>query len=168
MCPWPERRFPRPFDARATKEAARLQERFGQDEARIQRELESWQAANPRPIAPLSAVADHIEHIRHVAGIDHVGFGSDFDGIPTYVEGLGDVSTFPALLVELARRRWSDADLRKLAGENILRVMREAEATATPAIATTVDNEVRGTARGGSLAVRAHPSPFPDRTLSVS
>ena len=118
------------YDARATDEAARRQERFGQDEARIQRETESWQAANPRPTAPLGAVADHIEHIRDVAGIDHVGLGSDFDGIPTYVEGLEDVSTFPALLVELARRGWSDADLRKVAGENILRVMREAEATA--------------------------------------
>lgn len=122
----------------------------------------------PAPSHHSAPVADHIEHIRDVAGIDHVGFGSDFDGISTYVEGLGDVSTFPALFVELARRRWSDADLRKVAGENILRVMREAEATATPAIATTVDNEVRGTATGGSLAARAHPSPFPDRTLSVS
>jgi membrane dipeptidase len=118
------------YDARATEETARLQERFGQDDARIQREMESWTAANPRPTAPLSAVADHIEHIRDVAGVDHVGLGSDFDGIPTYVEGLEDVSTFPALLVELARRGWSDDDLRKVAGENILRVMREAEAAA--------------------------------------
>ena len=92
--------------------------------------MESWEAANPRPTAPLSAVADHIEHIRDVAGIDHVGLGSDFDGIPTYVEGLEDVSSFPALFVELVRRGWSDADLRKVAGENILRVMREAEAAA--------------------------------------
>ena len=76
-------------------------------------------------------VADHIEHIRDVAGIDHVGLGSDFDGIPTYVDGLDDVSTFPALLVELSRRGWSDEDLRKVAGENLLRVMREAEAVAS-------------------------------------
>jgi membrane dipeptidase len=80
--------------------------------------------------ATLSEVADHIEHIRDVAGIDHVGIGSDFDGIPTYVEGLEDVSTFPALFVELARRGWSDEELKRLAGENLLRVMREAESTA--------------------------------------
>lgn len=80
--------------------------------------------------ATVAEVADHIEHIRDVAGIDHVGIGSDFDGIPLYVEGLEDVSTFPALFIELARRGWSDEDLGKLAGENLLRVMREAEAAA--------------------------------------
>ena len=80
--------------------------------------------------ATLADVADHIEHIRDVAGIDHVGIGSDFDGIPTYVVGLEDVSKFPALFEELARRGWPDEDLGKLAGENLLRVMREAEAVA--------------------------------------
>jgi membrane dipeptidase len=79
------------------------------------------------PAATIADVADHIEHIRAVAGIDHVGIGSDFDGIPTYVEGMEDVSTYPALFVELASRGWSDRDLRKLAGENILRVMRDVE-----------------------------------------
>ena len=78
----------------------------------------------------MADVADHIEHIRDVAGIDHVGMGSDFDGIPTYVEGLEDVSTYPALFAELSRRGWSDEDMKKLAGENLLRVMREAEASA--------------------------------------
>jgi membrane dipeptidase len=81
-------------------------------------------------VASISNVADHIEHIRTVAGIDHVGIGSDFDGIPTYVVGLEDVSTFPALFVELAGRGWTDGELSKLAGENLLRVMRETEATA--------------------------------------
>lgn len=80
--------------------------------------------------AVLSEVADHIEHIRDVAGVDHVGMGSDFDGIPTYVDGLEDVSTYPALFGELAGRGWSDEDLKKLAGENLLRVMREAESAA--------------------------------------
>ena len=81
-------------------------------------------------IASISDVADHIEHIRDVAGINHVGLGSDFDGIPSYVDGLEDVSTFPALFMELARRGWSDEDLGKLAGENLLRVLRQSEATA--------------------------------------
>ena len=117
-------------DARATEQSALLQERHGDDAQRIQQEMDAWRAANPAPNVPLTAVADHIEHIRDVAGIDHVGLGSDFDGIPTYVDGLEDVSTFPALLIELARRGWSDDDLRKVAGENILRVMRDAEAAA--------------------------------------
>tara|TARA_B100000959_G_scaffold120192_1_gene126288 strand:- start:6615 stop:7778 length:1164 start_codon:yes stop_codon:yes gene_type:complete len=81
-------------------------------------------------VASISDVADHIEHIRTVAGINHVGIGSDFDGIPTYVEGLEDVSTFPALFMELAHRGWTDEELSKLAGENLLRVMRETEAVA--------------------------------------
>ena len=81
-------------------------------------------------VANISDVANHIEHIRTVAGINHVGIGSDFDGIPTYVEGLEDVSTFPALFMELAGRGWTDQELSKLAGENFLRVMRETEAVA--------------------------------------
>ena len=81
-------------------------------------------------VANISDVANHIEHIRTVAGINHVGIGSDFDGIPTYVEGLEDVSTFPALFMELADRGWTDQELSKLAGENLLRVMRETEAVA--------------------------------------
>ena len=82
-----------------------------------------------RPEATLSDVADHIEHIRDVAGVDHVGIGSDFDGATTPA-GLEDVSTFPALLAELSRRGWTEADLRKLAGENVLRVWRGAEQVA--------------------------------------
>ena len=81
--------------------------------------------------ATLSQVADHIDHIKRVAGSDHVGIGGDFDGISVVVQGLEDVSTYPALFAELARRGWSDGDLRKLAGENILRVMERAEAAAS-------------------------------------
>jgi len=82
------------------------------------------------PRATLEDVADHIEHVRDVAGIDHVGIGSDFDGISSTPVGLEDVSTFPALLGELAARGWTEAELRKLAGENVLRVWREAEVVA--------------------------------------
>jgi len=77
--------------------------------------------------ATVSQAADHVEHIAAVAGVDHVGIGSDFDGIGTTPQGLEDVSKFPALFVELARRGWSEEDLRKLAGENVLRAWREAE-----------------------------------------
>jgi membrane dipeptidase len=80
-----------------------------------------------REEATLSDVADHVEHVAAVAGIDHVGIGSDFDGIDRAPVGLEDVSDFPALFVELARRGWSESDLRKLAGENVLRVWREVE-----------------------------------------
>jgi len=78
--------------------------------------------------ATIADVADHIEHVAAVAGVDHVGIGSDFDGIERVPVGLGDVSSFPALFTELARRGWSEGDLRKLAGENVLRAWREAEA----------------------------------------
>ncbi|HVN44069.1 MAG TPA: dipeptidase [Steroidobacteraceae bacterium] len=89
--------------------------------------LKSWEAAHPKPPVTLSDVADHIEHIRQVAGADHVGLGSDFDGIPETPTGLEGVDRFPALLQELARRGWSDADLGKVAGGNLLRVMERAE-----------------------------------------
>jgi len=89
--------------------------------------LKAWDAAHPKPPVTLADVADHIEHIRQVAGVDHVGLGSDFDGIPETPTGLEGVDRFPALLQELARRGWSDADLAKVAGGNLLRVMSQAE-----------------------------------------
>lgn len=107
-----------------------LQKKYGSDTAAITRELKQWRATHPEPRATLSQVADQIEYVRKVAGVDHVGIGSDFDGITEVVEGLEDVSKFPSLFAELARRGWSDADLRKLAGENLLRVFAQAEAVA--------------------------------------
>jgi membrane dipeptidase len=92
--------------------------------------VEEWKTTHPTPRATLKQVADHIEHARQVAGVDHVGIGSDFDGIDTTPEGLEDVSAFPQLFAELIRRGWSDADLKKLAGGNLLRAFREVEATA--------------------------------------
>jgi membrane dipeptidase len=89
--------------------------------------LAEWDAQHPRPISTLAQVADHVEHIRQVAGIDHVGLGSDFDGIPDAPVGLEGVDRYPALLEELMRRGWSDADIAKLAGENLLRAMGAAE-----------------------------------------
>jgi membrane dipeptidase len=105
----------------------RATQQFGADSAARRAAVAAWRASHPRPRATLAQVADHIDHIRRVAGADHVGLGGDFDGISENVVGLEDVSTYPALLDELARRGWSDADLGKLTSGNILRVMREAE-----------------------------------------
>ena len=73
-------------------------------------------------------VADHIDHVREIAGIDHVGLGSDFDGMGAFtIKALEDAATLPTLFAELAKRGWKDADLRKLAGENFLRILRAVE-----------------------------------------
>jgi membrane dipeptidase len=89
--------------------------------------LAAWTAQHPQPAVTLSQVADHIEHIGKVAGVDHVGLGADFDGMPDAPAGLENVSGYPKLLEEMLRRGWSDADIAKLAGENLLRVMAAAE-----------------------------------------
>ena len=107
-----------------------LRAKYGNDTAAITREINQWRAAHPEPGATLSQVADQIEYVRKIAGVDHVGIGGDFDGITEVVKGLEDVSTYPALFAELASRGWSDTDLRKLAGENFLRVFARAEAVA--------------------------------------
>jgi membrane dipeptidase len=113
------------FEQRRDAEEKRLSVVADTAERRLA--LEAWDAANPRPRATLAQVADHIQHVRDVAGADHVGIGSDFDGIDHVPVGLEDVSKFPDLLAELARRGWSDEELGKLAGWNMLRVLREAE-----------------------------------------
>jgi membrane dipeptidase len=88
---------------------------------------EEYARRNPAPRATLAQVADHIEHVREVAGVDHVGIGGDFDGTEDLPDGLGDVSCYPALVAELLERGWSEQDCTRLAGGNILRVMRETE-----------------------------------------
>jgi membrane dipeptidase len=89
-----------------------------------------YRVEHPKPAATLEDVVAHCEHVREVAGIDHVGLGGDYDGTETYPVGLEDVSGYPRLLAALAERGWSDGDLVKLAGGNVLRVMRDAEAGA--------------------------------------
>ncbi|MHB1224610.1 MAG: dipeptidase [Gemmatimonadaceae bacterium] len=116
---------------RAAAAQAELEQRTGSDSAAIARAGAAWLAANPRPRATISDVADHLDHIRKVAGADHVGLGGDFDGITETVMGLEDVSTYPELFEELANRGWSDADMRKLAAENVLRVLDETEKVAS-------------------------------------
>ncbi len=92
--------------------------------------VRAWEARHPMPRPDLTVVADHIEHLRDVAGVGHVGLGSDLDGISTTPIGLEDVSTFPALIAELLRRGWSDEDAKGVIGLNVLRVMREVETVA--------------------------------------
>ena len=104
-----------------------------------------WLDKHPRPPCTVGDVADHVEHVREVAGVDHAGLGGDFDGMVGAPDGLGDVSGYPALLDELAGRGWSDADLAKLSWDNALRVLRETEAAAGRARAV----------RGPSLATMA-------------
>lgn len=116
----------------------------GADKAAASKAMESWDRNHPQPVVTLRHVADHVDHVRRVAGIDHVGLGSDFDGMGSFaIEGLEDASTVPALLAELARRGWNDTDLRKLAGDNFLRVLRAVERGAEAARA--------GRARNGAL-----------------
>ena len=117
-------------DAPIEAEWTRLGALYPNDSKRVEAELKAFRAAHPVPQATLAQVADHIEHIRAVAGVDHVGLGSDFDGISSTPVGLEDVSKYPALLVELLRRDWSDDDVKKVAGLNILRVMRQVERVA--------------------------------------
>jgi membrane dipeptidase len=105
---------------------------IGQPE-RAKAALTAWEQSHPRPVTTLVQVADHIDHIRQTAGVDHVGLGSDFDGIEDAPVGLEGVDRYPALLEELMRRGWTDADIAKLAGENLLRVMAAAEKVAVKA-----------------------------------
>ena len=115
---------------------------IGQPE-RAKAALEAWEKAHPKPVVTLSEVADHIEHIRKVAGIDHVGIGSDFDGIPEGPQGLEAVDRYPALLQEMMRRGWSDSDVAKLAGSNVLRAMEQAEQVAARLRAARPPSEAR-------------------------
>jgi len=109
---------------------ADLRKKFGTDTAAIRQATRARRADHPPPKATLSQVADQIEYIKRIAGPDHVGIGGDFDGITDVVVGLEDVSKYPALFAELAHRGWTDEDLRKLAGENILHVLEQAEQVA--------------------------------------
>src|SRR5450759_5107764 len=110
-----------------TAEQDRLNAAFPNDAAAAKAGVDTWTAANPAPRATISDVADHVDHIRKIAGIDHIGIGGDFDGITQTVQDLDNVSTYPRLTAELLRRGYSDADIKKILGQNILRVMRAAE-----------------------------------------
>ena len=116
------------WQARRAAEKGRLEVVFNGNPDGAASALAQWETANPAPRGGISDVADHLDHIRKLAGVDHVGLGGDFDGIDVAVTGLDDVSTYPALFTELARRGWTQADLEKLASRNIMRVLKAAEA----------------------------------------
>jgi membrane dipeptidase len=128
---------------------------IGQPE-RAKAALAEWDKQHPAPVVTIAQVADHIEHVRNVAGIDCVGIGSDFDGIPNTPQGLDGVDKFPALLLELARRGWSDEDLGKVAGANMLRVMREAANVATQLQAREAPSSATIAQLDGAAAALAH------------
>ena len=107
------------------KERARLVEQFPAGE--VSRMLERWRRENPAPRPTLYQVADHIDHIKTIVGVDYIGIGGDYDGMPAGPIGLDDVSTYPKLFAELLKRGYSQEDLAKIAGKNVLRVMRAVE-----------------------------------------
>jgi membrane dipeptidase len=122
---------------------SKLQEQYAGEPEKLRAAVAEYRKTHPAPKATLSMVADHIDHIRKVAGIDHIGLGGDFDGIDSVVEGLEDVSKYPALTAELLRRGYGDDDVKKILGLNIVRVMRKAESVAAslkgepPSVAVT-------------------------------
>jgi membrane dipeptidase len=118
------------WDGLRAAEEARLKSIHRASKAAVAAGVTAWEAANPRPSVTVREVADHIEHVARIAGHDHVGIGADLDGIPYTPDGLEGVDTYPVLFAELIRRGWNDANLAKLAGGNVLRALRGAEATA--------------------------------------
>ena len=125
----------RQWAARRSGEEARQKTLNPGDPDAAKAALQAWESANPHPRATPAQVADHIDHIVRVAGVDHVGFGGDYDGVTWLPDGMGGVDGYPVVLGELVRRGWRDADLEKLTGGNLLRVLRAAErlAAAAPA-----------------------------------
>ncbi|HXT19533.1 MAG TPA: dipeptidase [Thermoanaerobaculia bacterium] len=117
-------------DAAKDAEEARLKALFKGQPEKVKAALAEWEAANPAPRATVRDVADHVDHVAKVAGIAHVGVGADLDGTETLPEGLESVAAYPRLFAELVRRGYSDEQLEGIAGLNVLRVMRKAEAVA--------------------------------------
>lgn len=120
----------RQWSASRTGEEARQKALNPNDPEAARVALEAWVASNPRPAATVAQIADHIEHIRDAAGVENVGIGADLDGVPFLPAGIEGVDAYPTLFAELIRRGWSDADLARLAGGNLLRALRRAEAVA--------------------------------------
>ena len=116
------------YNRRETDQQAKVTADSKNDAAAIKTAMDDWHRANVQPRATIAQVADHIDHMKKVAGIDHIGLGGDFDGITSVVLGLEDVSKYPDLIRELLRRGYTDEEIRKITRQNILRVMRQAGA----------------------------------------
>jgi membrane dipeptidase len=108
-------------DARLKPELDQLKETYKSDPKRLEEETNKLLAQNPLPATPLSILIDHFDHIAKVAGIDHVGIGSDFDGVPSLPVGMEDISKLPNITYELLKRGYSEKDVKKVLGENFLR-----------------------------------------------
>ena len=121
------------WNANRSAEQSRLEALWQGQPDQIADQLAVWDGANPLPKADIGDVADHIDHVRKVAGLDSIGIGGDYDGIPFAPDGLEDVSTYPALFTELARRGYSQNELEKISFHNMMRVMRAAESYKTSA-----------------------------------
>ena len=117
-------------DARLKAQQDAINEKYKNDPERLAEEGDKLEAANPLPPLPISKLIDHIDHIVKVAGIDHVGLGADFDGANDMPEGAQDVSMLPNITYELLKRGYSEQDIRKILGENFLRVFADAETVA--------------------------------------
>lgn len=120
----------RTWNSARSAEDARLKSLNPGDPKAVTDGLAAWTAAHPEPVATIADVVAHIQHVRDTAGIDHVGLGGDYDGVDSLPVGLEGVDTYPRLLAALMANGWTEADIRKLAGENVLRVMRAVEAVA--------------------------------------
>lgn len=120
----------RQWFAKRTGEEARLNALWQGQPATVKAAMDAWDKANPEPVTTIKTMADHIDHIRKVAGVEHIGIGGDFDGMPSGPVGFEDVRGYPLLFAELAKRGYSQAELEMIASRNILRVMRAAEAYA--------------------------------------
>lgn len=108
----------------------RTREQYPGDTARLNRVMEKWEKENPMPTVTVADMADHFDYVKKLIGVDHIGMAGDFDGISFTIKGLENVSTYPHLLQELAVRGWTEAELRKITGENFLRVFQQVEQVA--------------------------------------
>lgn len=106
------------------------QKKYSFDKVRVKADMDAWEKENPSPIVTVADIADHFDHVKQLIGVDHIGIGGDYDGISYTIKGLEDVSSYPALLIELAKRGWTEQELRKITSENFLRVFAEVEAKA--------------------------------------
>ena len=118
----------REWNANRSAEEARLKALWRGQPKEVEARLATWDEANPLPKAGIKDVADHIDHVRKIAGVNSIGIGGDYDGIPFAPDGLEDVSTYPALFTELARRGYTQSELEQISFGNMMRVMRAAEA----------------------------------------